>query len=187
MPPASSTRKKRERDDDLKRQGSLAPSSSCRARASGQRRPQACAPARGTAPPRRSASRFAVSTAASPDRSGRDRRSDTRRSRTASTATSSSAQKASERRSKMHVRNRAAERREAGLDELDVVKAVVDLAYRQADEGDHHQHVAAKLIRNLEGKVEERPRQYVDADHDQHRDQLPRRKRACRRARQCFP
>src|SRR5580700_8179401 len=69
------------------------------------------------------------------------------------------------------VGNCAGEWREARLDQLDVVKAVVDLAYRQADEGDHHQHVTAELIRNLEGKVEERPRQYIDADHDQHDDQ----------------
>ena len=33
------------------------------------------------------------------------------------------------------VGHRAAERREARLDQLDVVKAVADLAYRQADEG----------------------------------------------------
>src|SRR6202030_125729 len=51
------------------------------------------------------------------------------------------------------------------------MKAVADLAYRQADEGDHHQHVAAELVGNLEGKIEERPRQYIDADHDQHHDQ----------------
>src|SRR5262249_17240160 len=52
------------------------------------------------------------------------------------------------------VGNRASEWREARLDQLDMMKAVIDLANRQADKGDDHKHVAAKLIRNLEGKVE---------------------------------
>src|SRR5580700_4461035 len=77
------------------------------------------------------------------------------------------------------VGHRAAERREARLDQFDVMKAAADLAYRQADEADHHQHVATELVRNLEGKIEERPRQYIDADHDQHHDQ---RRDACKLA-----
>src|ERR1700722_1528905 len=45
----------------------------------------------------------------------------------------------------------AGEWREARLDKLDVVKAVVDLADRQADEGDYHQQVTAAPTRKSPG------------------------------------
>src|ERR1700683_3735261 len=51
------------------------------------------------------------------------------------------------------------------------MKAVVDLADREADEGDHHKKVTAKLIRNLEREIEQPSRQNIGADHKEHHDQ----------------
>src|SRR6516164_3421894 len=57
-----------------------------------------------------------------------------------------------------------------------MMKAVVRLAHRQAEEGDDHQHVAAKLVGYLEREIEDRARDDVDADRNEHHDQ---RQHAC--------
>ena len=49
-----------------------------------------------------------------------------------------------------------------------MVEGVVDLADRQADESDEHQHVAAHLVRDLERVVEDGTGEHVEPDHDEH-------------------
>src|SRR5262245_20993814 len=51
------------------------------------------------------------------------------------------------------------------------MKTVVGLAYRQADEGDDYYHIATKLVRYLERKIEQGPRYDVDTDDAEHHDQ----------------
>src|SRR5580704_14211131 len=51
------------------------------------------------------------------------------------------------------------------------MKAVVDLADRQADERYDHQHVAAELVGYLERKIEQRACDNIESDHDQHHDE----------------
>ena len=69
------------------------------------------------------------------------------------------------------LRQRAPARRQQRLHELDLMEAAMDVAGGEADERDHHQHVAADLVRRLERETEERAGDDIDGDQHQHHDQ----------------